>query len=141
MRNATCRHSAVRTHISHHSAVQTSAATVQYGHISNHTFHELSENGTSSHPNWLTAAVWIRSAPDFFDTFTTEHSALPLGLTEQCSFAELTTETEARTSIAYRKFSIVLILLNYCMIIVLHTSGKKKLKEITNQHLNLPCNR
>ena len=55
------RHSAVRTHISHHSAVRR--------HISNHTSHELSENGTSSHSNWLTAAVWIRSAPNLSDTF------------------------------------------------------------------------
>ena len=75
MRNAKRRHSAVRTH------------------ISNYTSHELCENGTFFNPNWLTAAVWTRSAPDLLNTSTTEHSALPLGLAEQCSFAELTTGT------------------------------------------------
>ena len=86
MRNATCHHNAVRTP------------------ISNHTSYELFENETSSHPNWLTATVWIRSAPDLLDTFTTEHSTLSLGLTEQCSFAELTTRTGTGTPICLSLF-------------------------------------
>ena len=111
MRNATCRYSAVQTH------------------ICNHTSHELSENGTSSHPNWLTAAVWIRSAPDLLDTFTTEISALPLGLTEQCSFAELTTGNGTGTilGLEYNNMSAYLsdslsVCLSICSLISVCTS-------------------
>ena len=48
-------------------------------------------------PDLVTAAVWTHAAPDALDTFTTEHSALPLGLMKQCSFAELTTGIGSRT--------------------------------------------